>query len=122
MKGKILFVAGAAAGYVLGARAGRKRYEQIASAAGRFWRTQPVQDVAGAVGGAARTQLSSVSDKAYEVVRSVVVKAVSGGRKAQGASDAEASAAARKAASKVDEAAASAGSGGSTTSTSTSRA
>lgn len=122
MKGKILFVAGAAAGYVLGARAGRKRYEQIASAAGRFWRTQPVQDVAGAVGGAARTQLSSVSDKAYEVVRSVVIKAVSGGRKAQGASDAEASAAARKAASKVDEAAASAGSGGSTTSTSTSRA
>ncbi|WP_146076613.1 MULTISPECIES: hypothetical protein [unclassified Rathayibacter] len=122
MKGKILFVAGAAAGYVLGARAGRKRYEQIASAAGRFWRTQPVQDVAGAVGGAAKTQLSSVSDKAYEVVRSVVVKAVSGGRKAQGASDAEASAAARKAASKVDEAAASAGSGGSTTSTSTSRA
>lgn len=122
MKGKILFVAGAAAGYVLGARAGRKRYEQIASAAGRFWRTQPVQDVAGAVGGAAKTQLSSVSDKAYEVVRSVVVKAVSGGRKAQGASDAEASAAGRKAASKVDEAAASAGSGGSTTSTSTSRA
>jgi hypothetical protein len=122
VKGKILFVAGAAAGYVLGARAGRKRYEQIASAAGRFWRTQPVQDVAGAVGGAAKTQLSSVSDKAYEVVRSVVVKAVSGGRKAQGASDAEASAAARKAASKVDEAAASAGSGGSTTSTSTSRA
>ncbi|PPG51602.1 hypothetical protein C5C24_07015 [Rathayibacter sp. AY2B3] len=107
---------------MLGARAGRKRYEQIASAADRFWRTQPVQDVAGAVGGAAKTQLSSVSDKAYEVVRSVVVKAVSGGRKAQGASEAEASAAARKAASKVDEAAASAGSGGSTTSTSTSRA
>ncbi|WP_258067333.1 MULTISPECIES: YtxH domain-containing protein [unclassified Rathayibacter] len=115
-------MAGAAAGYVLGARAGRKRYEQIASAADRFWRTQPVQDVAGAVGGAAKAQLSSVSDKAYEVVRSVVVKAVSGGRKAQGASEAEASAAARKAASKVDEAAASAGSGGSTTSTSTSRA
>ncbi|AZZ47876.1 hypothetical protein C5C31_03050 [Rathayibacter rathayi] len=122
MKGKILFVAGAAAGYVLGARAGRKRYEQIASAASKFWQTQPVQDVAGAVGGAAKTQLSTVSDKAYEVVRSVVVKAVSGGKKAQGASEAEASAAARKAASKVDEAAASGGSGGSATSTSTSKA
>ncbi|WP_197409344.1 MULTISPECIES: hypothetical protein [unclassified Rathayibacter] len=109
MKGKILFVAGAAAGYVLGARAGRKRYDQIAAAANRFWQTQPVQDVAGAVGGAAKTQLSSVSDKAYEIVRSVVVKAVSGGKKSQGASDAEATAAARKAAAKVDEAAAAAG-------------
>lgn len=122
MKGKILFVAGAAAGYVLGARAGRKRYEQIAAAANRFWQTQPVQDVAGAVGGAAKTQLSAVSDKAYEVVRSVVVKAVSGGKKAQGSSDAEATAAARAAASKVDEAAAAAGSGGSASSTSTSKA
>ena len=108
MKGKILFVAGAAAGYVLGARAGRKRYEQIASAANRFWQTQPVQDVAGAVGGAAKTQLSTVSDKAYELVRTVVVKAVSGGKKAQGASSAEATAAA--------------GSGGSTSSSSTSKA
>ncbi|ROS28509.1 hypothetical protein EDF22_0234 [Rathayibacter sp. PhB127] len=122
MKGKILFVAGAAAGYVLGARAGRKRYEQIASAANRFWQTQPVQDVAGAVGGAAKTQLSTVSDKAYELVRTVVVKAVSGGKKAQGASSAEATAAARSAASKVDEAAAAAGSGGSTSSSSTSKA
>ncbi|WP_323742828.1 MULTISPECIES: hypothetical protein [unclassified Rathayibacter] len=115
-------MAGAATGYVLGARAGRKRYEQIASAASRLWKTQPVQDVAGAVGGAAKTQLSAVSDKAYEVVRSVVVKAVSGGRKAQGASDAEATAAARQAAAKVDEAAAAAGSGGSASSTSTSKA
>jgi hypothetical protein len=122
VKGKILFVAGAAAGYVLGARAGRKRYEQIASAANRFWQTQPVQDVAGAVGGAAKTQLSTVSDKAYELVRTVVVKAVSGGKKAQGASPAEATAAARSAASKVDEAAAAAGSGGSTSSSSTSKA
>jgi hypothetical protein len=122
VKGKILFVAGAAAGYVLGARAGRKRYEQIASAANRFWQTQPVQDVAGAVGGAAKTQLSTVSDKAYELVRTIVVKAVSGGKKAQGASSAEATAAARSAASKVDEAAAAAGSGGSTSSSSTSKA
>jgi hypothetical protein len=122
VKGKILFVTGAAAGYVLGARAGRKRYEQIAAAANRFWQTQPVQDIAGAVGGAAKTQFSTVSDKAYDVVRSVVVKAVSGTKKSQGASDAEATAAARQAASKVDEAAAAAGSGGSASSTSTSKA
>jgi hypothetical protein len=122
VKGKIIFVAGAAAGYVLGARAGRKRYEQIAAAANRFWQTQPVQDVAGAVGGAAKQQLGTVSDKAYEIVRTVVSKAVAGGKKSQGASDAEATAAARRAAAKVDEAAASAGSGGSASSTSTSKA
>ncbi|ALS57115.1 hypothetical protein [Rathayibacter toxicus] len=106
MKGKILVVAGAAAGYVLGARAGRKRYEQIASAAHTFWRTKPVQDVAGAVGGAAKAQLGSASDKAYEAVRSVIVMAVSRCKKAQGASDAETSAAARKTAADLDEAAA----------------
>lgn len=122
MKGKIVFVAGAAAGYVLGARAGRKRYEQIAAAASRFWQTQPVQEVAGAVGGAAKAQFSTVSDKAYDVVRSVVVKAVSGSKKSQGATDAEATAAAREAAAKVDEAAASAGSGGSASPTSSSKA
>jgi hypothetical protein len=44
MKGKLLFVAGAAVGYVLGARAGRKRYEQIKGAAERIWETPGVQN------------------------------------------------------------------------------
>jgi hypothetical protein len=44
MKGKLLFVAGAAVGYVLGARAGRKRYEQIRGAAERIWETPGVQN------------------------------------------------------------------------------
>jgi hypothetical protein len=43
MKGKLLFVAGAAVGYVLGARAGRKRYEQIKSAASKVWESPGVQ-------------------------------------------------------------------------------
>ena len=43
MRGKILFVAGAAVGYVLGTRAGRKRYEQIKAAADRVWQTPAVQ-------------------------------------------------------------------------------
>lgn len=37
MKGKILFAAGLAVGYVLGTRAGRERYEQLANAAKSFW-------------------------------------------------------------------------------------
>jgi hypothetical protein len=44
MKGKLLFVAGAAVGYVFGARAGRKRYEQIKGAAERIWETPGVQN------------------------------------------------------------------------------
>ena len=43
MRGKLLFVAGAAAGYVLGARAGRKRYEQIKAGAARVWETPGIQ-------------------------------------------------------------------------------
>ena len=43
MKGKLVFVAGAALGYVLGARAGRKRYEQIRSGAEKFWNSPVVQ-------------------------------------------------------------------------------
>lgn len=43
MQGRILFVAGAAVGYVLGARAGRRRYEQIKSAADRVWNDKHVQ-------------------------------------------------------------------------------
>lgn len=43
MKTKLLFVAGLGAGYVLGSRAGRERYEQIRSAAENFWNDPKVQ-------------------------------------------------------------------------------
>ncbi|WP_439564829.1 YtxH domain-containing protein [Microcella sp.] len=43
MRGKILFAAGLAVGYVLGTRAGRERYEQIANAAKGFWNDPRVQ-------------------------------------------------------------------------------
>lgn len=42
MRGRILFVIGLGAGYVLGAKAGRQRYEQIASAADKVWNSQSV--------------------------------------------------------------------------------
>ena len=38
MRGKILFAAGLAVGYVFGTRAGRERYEQLKSAAVGFWK------------------------------------------------------------------------------------
>jgi hypothetical protein len=43
MRGKLLFITGGLVGYVLGARAGRKRYDQIAAAAGNLWNAPPVQ-------------------------------------------------------------------------------
>lgn len=43
MKGKIGIVVGMAAGYVLGSRAGRERYEQIKTGFLKAWNTDPVQ-------------------------------------------------------------------------------
>ena len=43
MKGKILLVVGFGVGYVLGARAGRERYEDIKRVAGNFWSSPRVQ-------------------------------------------------------------------------------
>ncbi|BDZ48783.1 hypothetical protein GCM10025867_10240 [Frondihabitans sucicola] len=43
MRGKLIFVAGAAIGYVLGSRAGHQRYDQIAAGASKLWNSRPVQ-------------------------------------------------------------------------------
>ncbi len=43
MRGKIGIVVGLAAGYVLGSRAGRERYEQIKAGFLKVWNTDPVQ-------------------------------------------------------------------------------
>ncbi|MGB4779503.1 hypothetical protein [Microbacterium sp.] len=47
MRGKIGIVVGFAAGYVLGSRAGRERYEQIKSGFLKLWNTPPVQKQVG---------------------------------------------------------------------------
>ena len=40
---RMAFVAGVAAGYVLGTRAGKQRYEQIKDRAQQVWASEPVQ-------------------------------------------------------------------------------
>ncbi|NRQ49039.1 hypothetical protein [Aeromicrobium stalagmiti] len=42
---KLTLLAAAAAGYVLGSRAGRERYDQIATQATKAWNNPKVQDV-----------------------------------------------------------------------------
>jgi len=47
MKGKVGLVIGLAAGYVLGSRAGRERYEQIKAQVEKVWNLEPVQEQVG---------------------------------------------------------------------------
>ena len=63
MQGRILFVAGAAVGYVLGARAGRRRYEQIKAAATRVRTNPQVQQKTQQAVDLAKEQAPVVKDK-----------------------------------------------------------
>jgi hypothetical protein len=47
MAGKLSFLAGLSAGYVLGARSGRERYDQIVAKAQQFWQDPRVQEKTG---------------------------------------------------------------------------
>jgi oxygen-dependent protoporphyrinogen oxidase len=75
MKGKLVFAAGAAVGYVLGTRAGRARYEQIKVSAQKLWSSEPVQkgvtQVQGFVDDHAPDVPAVVASSAKKVVDSV---------------------------------------------------
>ena len=49
MRGKLWFALGAAAGFVLGARAGRDKYDEIVVNARKVWDHPTVQEAAGVV-------------------------------------------------------------------------
>lgn len=78
MQGKIVFVAGVAVGYVLGARAGRRRYEQIKSAADRVWHTPVVQRGKDQAEAYVRTKLGDLPGAVFDGVRFVVIKVAGG--------------------------------------------
>jgi hypothetical protein len=61
MRGKLIFAAGLAVGYVLGTKAGRERYEQIKAGATRLWNDPRVQ-------GPVKQAEEFAKDKAPEVV------------------------------------------------------
>lgn|SRR5690554_970871 len=98
MRGKILIVAGLAVGYVLGARAGRERYEEIKRAATKFWNDPRVQHQVENVEEFAKDKAPEVaefiSDNAKKVVSQVrstkkssassSTKSTSGARKTSG--------------------------------------
>jgi hypothetical protein len=68
---KMWFVAGAAVGYVLGARAGRDSYDRLVRSARQFWENPTVQEAAGVV----RAQTTSLVDTAKDKVTEKVQKA-----------------------------------------------
>jgi len=61
--GKLWFLAGGAVGYVLGTKAGRKRYEQIKGRAAEVWSSDPVQAKVDTAMQAVKTQAPVIADK-----------------------------------------------------------
>ena len=60
MRGRIGLVIGLGAGYVLGSRAGRARYEQIKTQWLKVWNLDPVQQQVGKVQDFAKSQAAAV--------------------------------------------------------------
>lgn len=101
MKGKILFVVGLGVGYVLGARAGRERYEQIRKAAQSVWNTPAVQQGVETVSDFAKTRVGDLSDTVLDGVKNLIGNAT----KTSGATKQDVSRAARTAKQNISKAA-----------------
>lgn len=80
MKGKILLVVGLGVGYVLGARAGRERYEEIKRAAQKLWSDPRVQKQMSQAEGFVKDKAPDVAEFLSDGAKKVVSQ-VSGGRK-----------------------------------------
>ncbi len=68
---KILLLLAFALGYVLGARAGRRRYEQIREKAQQLWNDQHVQSAVHSAGDLVETAVDRVSERAGDVIGKV---------------------------------------------------
>ncbi len=74
MKGKILFVFGLILGYVLGARAGRERYEQIRAGAEKVWQDPRVQRQVHTVEDYVKDKAPDITDKASRAAKNAFAK------------------------------------------------
>ena len=63
MRGKLMFLTGLAAGFVLGSRAGREKYEEIRDSAKKLWESPSVQEAAGVAQAQATKLYSEGKDK-----------------------------------------------------------
>ena len=82
MRGKVGLVIGLAAGYVLGARAGRERYEQIKAQVDKVWNLEPVQEQVGKAKEFAKSTAmalpSTLWDSAVKVTKAATSKGTPG--------------------------------------------
>lgn len=69
--GKLGFILGVGVGYVLGARAGRERYDQIERQARRVWRDPRVQKAKDQAGDIAQEKGAQVQGKVQEKISEV---------------------------------------------------
>jgi hypothetical protein len=69
MMGKLTLLAGAAIGYVLGAKAGHQRYEQIMGRATKAWSSDPVQFKVETAKDAVRTKTPIIAEKVSEAAK-----------------------------------------------------
>lgn len=69
MKNKLVFAAGMAAGYVLGARAGRASYEQIKVKATELWNSPKVQDTVSGATETVKSKAPEVQAQAEQVIK-----------------------------------------------------
>lgn len=67
--GKLTFAAGLAVGYVLGAKAGQKRYDQIRGRANQLWSSDPVQSRVESVRETVKEQAPVVAAKLGDVAK-----------------------------------------------------
>ena len=75
MRGKLLFIAGAGVGYVLGTRAGRKRYEQIKAAAAKVWESDGIQKQVHAVEDFVAAKAGEVPGAVIDSAKKLIVQA-----------------------------------------------
>ena len=82
MRGKVGLVIGLAAGYVLGTRAGRERYEQIKAQVDKVWNLEPVQEQVGKAKEFAKSTAmalpSTLWDSAVKVTKAATSKGTPG--------------------------------------------
>lgn len=118
MKGKILLVVGLGVGYVLGARAGRGRYEEIKDAAGKFWNDPRVQKQRSQAEGFVKDKAPDVADFLTDGAKKVatqVSSATSGASKPAASKSGAAKAPAAKASTPTKPAASTPSTAGSVT-------
>lgn len=80
MRGKLVLLVGIAIGYVLGARAGRERYNEIKRSVSRFWNDPRVQHQVQNVEDFAKDKAPDVVDFLGETAKKVVTRTPSSER------------------------------------------